>query len=222
MTIRGAVADNRSVSGQRTVVVRPSPFVLPPSSFVLRRSAVVRPLATCYSLLATRYSSVIPNAVRDHVVLATVRGDAAQIPRTFPLPLISHLAVYQADIHLLLVCRQAHEWLGMTIWGAVADSGIAESDGEAIGERQRDRAGRQWDRRARRRPDQPERLRPQLRDRGGQSSPRAGVPSSSCRRPEVRLGAVPATGRAARQSGYRPVAARTRCQPAQWCLRCPS
>jgi hypothetical protein len=46
-------------------------------------------------------------------VLTTVRGHAAQIPRK--LPLISHLCVYQIDIHPLLVCRQAHEWLGMTI-----------------------------------------------------------------------------------------------------------
>jgi hypothetical protein len=107
MTIRGAVADNRSLSRQRSVVSRrssvvppPSPFVGRPSSFVRRPSSLpLRPSSfVLRPSLSVRLSPlrwpVIPNGVRDQVVLATVRGDAAQIPRK----------------------------LGMTIRGAVADN----------------------------------------------------------------------------------------------------
>jgi hypothetical protein len=92
------------------VARRPSPVVVRPSSFVRRRSpVVVRPSSfvrrPAGGSVSARWHLVIPNGVRDQVVLATDRGHAAQIPRQ----------------------------LGMTIRVSWQNTGEAEGDGEAAG-----------------------------------------------------------------------------------------
>jgi hypothetical protein len=66
-------AGRQPVVGGWSFVLPPSPFVLRPSSFALGRPAA--------GSVSASWSLVIPNGVRDQVVLATVHGDAAQIPR---------------------------------------------------------------------------------------------------------------------------------------------